>query len=254
MTTQHEVNQQQYQDKSEAYLNSIVHAQGIEFEKIREVLQQQSFKRVLDLGCGGGHVTYHIAPDVEQVIAYDLTAEMVNLVLQQASQRNLNNVIGQQGPAEKLPFDDQSICCVVSRYSAHHWQNVPQAMSEIFRVLKPKGSVIFIDILGNQQPVLDTFLQSIEIIRDPSHVRDYSLAEWMTFAERAGFKIDQIEKQNLKLNFQSWVERMQTPAEAVATLRYLQQKASDVVKNYYQIQPDGSFQSEVMYLVLTKPE
>lgn len=47
---------------------------------------------------------------------------------------------------------------------------------------------------------------------------------------------------------------MQTPAEAVATLRYLQQKASDVVKNYYQIQPDGSFQSEVMYLVLTKPE
>ena len=126
--------------------------------------------------------------------------------------------------------------------------------SEIYRVLKPRGKVIFVDILGNQQPVLDTFLQSIEIIRDPSHVRDYSLAEWMTFAERAGFKIEQMQKQSLQLNFASWAERMQTPAEAVATLRYLQQKASDVVKNYYQIQPDGSFQSEVMYLVLTKPE
>ena len=254
MTTQHEVNQQQYQDKAKAYLNSSVHAQGAEFDQIREVLQQQAFQRVLDLGCGAGHVTYQIAPDVEQLIAYDLTAEMVQLVVEQAKARGLNNVTGQQGAAELLDFADQSICAVVSRYSAHHWQNVSQAMSEIYRVLKPRGKVIFVDILGNQQPVLDTFLQSIEIIRDPSHVRDYSLAEWMTFAERAGFKIEQMQKQSLQLNFTSWVERMQTPAEAVATLRYLQQKASDVVKNYYQIQPDGSFQSEVMYLVLTKPE
>ncbi|MCU4414706.1 class I SAM-dependent methyltransferase [Acinetobacter sp. WU_MDCI_Axc73] len=254
MTTQHQVNQKQYQDKAKAYLNSTVHAQGAEFDKIREVLQRQPLNCVLDLGCGGGHVTYHIAPDVEQVIAYDLTAEMVQLVVEQAKERGLNNVMGQQGAAEQLDFADQSISAVVSRYSAHHWQNVSQAMNEIYRVLKPRGKVIFVDILGNQQPVLDTFLQSMEIIRDPSHVRDYSLAEWMTFAERAGFKIEQIEKQSLQLNFASWVERMQTPAEAVATLRYLQQKASDVVKNYFQIQLDGSFQSEVMYLVLTKPE
>jgi cyclopropane fatty-acyl-phospholipid synthase-like methyltransferase len=54
MTTQHEVNQQQYQDKAKAYLNSSVHAQGAEFDQIREVLQQQAFQRVLDLGCGAG--------------------------------------------------------------------------------------------------------------------------------------------------------------------------------------------------------
>lgn len=254
MTTQHQVNQQQYQDKSKAYLTSQVHAQGIEFEKIRKTLAQQPFKRVLDLGCGGGHVTYHIAPYIEHVIAYDLTPEMVQLVVEQAWERGLNHVVGQQGAAENLAFADQSICAVVSRYSAHHWQNVPQAMNEIYRVLKPRGQVILIDILGNQQPVLDTFLQSIEMIRDPSHVRDYSLAEWMNFAESAGFKIEQVEKQSLKLDFKSWVERMNTPPEAVATLRYLQQKASDMVKNYYHIQPDGSFQSEVLYLVLTKPE
>ncbi|WP_130804611.1 class I SAM-dependent methyltransferase [Acinetobacter ihumii] len=254
MTTQHEVNQQQYQDKAKAYLKSAVHAQGVEFGKIGEMLKRQSFKRVLDLGCGGGHVTYHIAPDVGQVIAYDLTAQMVQLVLEQAKERGLNNVMGQQGAAEQLDFADQSLCAVVSRYSAHHWQNVSQAMHEIYRVLKPRGKVIFVDILGNQQPILDTFLQSMEVIRDPSHVRNYSLAEWMTFAERAGFKIEQMDKQTLQLDFSSWVERMQTPAEAVATLRYLQQKASDEVKNYYQIQSDGSFQSEVMYLVLTKPE
>lgn len=254
MTTQYEVNQQQYHDKSKAYLNSKVHAQGAEFEKICRILEQQPFKHVLDLGCGGGHVTYHIAPYAEQIIAYDLTAEMVQLVVEQAQERGLNNVTGQQGAAENLPFEDQSLCAVVSRYSAHHWQSVPQAMNEIYRVLKPRGKVIFIDILGNQQPILDTFLQSIEMIRDPSHVRDYSLAEWMNFAESAGFKIEQVEKQSLKLDFKSWVERMQTPKDAIATLRFLQQKAADMVKKYYQIQSDGSFQSEVLYLVLTKPD
>jgi len=39
MTTQHEVNQQQYQDKAKAYLNSSVHAQGAEFDKIRIILR-----------------------------------------------------------------------------------------------------------------------------------------------------------------------------------------------------------------------
>lgn len=252
MTTQHEINQKQYQDKSESYLKSAVHAQGVEFEKMQGIIQKYQLKHVLDLGCGGGHVSYQIAPFAEQVTAYDLTAEMVQLVVEQAKQKNLNNVWGQQGAAEQLKFEDEYFDCVISRYSAHHWQNVRQAMSEIFRVVKPSGKVILVDILGTQQPILDTFFQSIETIRDPSHVRNYSLSEWTNFAEYAGFQIETIEKQYLDLEFKSWVERMQTPSFAIETIRYLQQKVSDQVRNYYQIQDDGSFRSEVMYLVLSK--
>lgn len=252
MTTQHEINQKQYQDKSESYLKSAVHAQGVEFEKMQGIIQKYQLKHVLDLGCGGGHVSYQIAPFAEQVTAYDLTAEMVQLVVEQAKQKKLNNIWGQQGAAEQLKFEDEYFDCVISRYSAHHWQNVRHAMSEIFRVVKPSGKVILVDILGTQQPILDTFFQSIETIRDPSHVRNYSLSEWTNFAEYAGFQIETIEKQYLDLEFKSWVERMQTPSFAIETIRYLQQKVSDQVRNYYQIQDDGSFRSEVMYLVLSK--
>ena len=252
MTTQHEINQKQYQYKSESYLKSAVHAQGLEFEKMQGIIQKYQLKHVLDLGCGGGHVSYQIAPFAKQVTAYDLTTEMVQLVVEQAKQKNLNNIWGQQGAAEQLKFEDEYFDCVISRYSAHHWQNVRQAMSEIFRVVKPSGKVILVDILGTQQPILDTFFQSIETIRDPSHVRNYSLSEWTNFAEYAGFQIETIEKQYLDLEFKSWVERMQTPSFAIETIRYLQQKVSDQVRNYYQIQDDGSFRSEVMYLVLSK--
>ncbi|WP_343579514.1 class I SAM-dependent methyltransferase [Acinetobacter sp.] len=252
MSTQHQVNQQQYQDKSQAYLTSSVHAQGIEFQKMQQLIQLHQFKTVLDLGCGGGHVSYQVAPFVEQVTAYDLTPSMVELVAQQATQKGLDNVITQQGAAESLPFADQSFDCIISRYSAHHWHNVAQAMSEIYRVVAQQGKVIMVDILGHSNPVMDTFFQTMESIRDPSHVRNYSLQEWMHFAECAGFRIECVEKQHLELEFQSWTERMQTPDYAVQTIRYLQHKASDQTRQYYQIQADGSFRSEVLYLVLSR--
>lgn len=252
MTTQQQVNQAQYQNKSEAYLNSQVHAQGIEFEKMQNLIQQHQFKRVLDLGCGGGHVTYQIAAFTEQVIAYDITPEMVNLVTTQSQQKGFDHVIGQVGAAEQLDFPVEHFDCVISRYSAHHWQSITQAIDEIYRVLRADGKVILFDIIGNSNPILDTFIQTIETIRDPSHVRNYSLAEWVKIAEQAGFKIETIEKQSLQLNFQSWVERMQTPVEGIHTIRYLQSKAADQVQQYYQIQQDGTFTSEAVYLVLSK--
>ena len=49
MTTQHQVNQQQYQDKSQAYLNSQVHAQGIEFQKMQQLIQSHQFQKVFIL-------------------------------------------------------------------------------------------------------------------------------------------------------------------------------------------------------------
>ncbi|ENX34454.1 hypothetical protein F889_01736 [Acinetobacter colistiniresistens] len=252
MNTQHQVNQQQYQNKSQAYLNSTVHAQGIEFAKMQHLIQSSQLKKVLDLGCGGGHVSYQIAAFADQVTAYDLTPSMVELVAEQAKQKGFDNITVQQGAAESLPFADQSFDCVMTRYSAHHWQNVAQAMAEIHRVLAPQGKVIIVDILGHSNPVMDTFFQTIETIRDPSHVRNYSLQEWMRFAEYAGFRIETVEKQHLDLEFTSWTARMQTPEYAIQTIRDLQKKASDQTQQYYRIQADGSFSSEVVYLVLSR--
>lgn len=254
MTSQHQVNQQQYHEKSAAYLQSAVHAQGEEFAKMREVVLNYPQAHVLDLGCGGGHVSYQMATVAEHVTAYDLCAEMVELVLQQAQQKGLQHVQGKVGAAEQLDFLDQYFDVVISRYSAHHWHHLGQAMQEIHRVLKPHGRVIFFDVIGSADPILDTFLQTIEMIRDPSHVRDYSVAEWMRLAEYHGFQIERIEKQSLALDFQTWVERMQTPAASVATIRDLQQKVSDHIRDYYQIQADGSFSTPTCYLQLSKSE
>ena len=249
---QHAVNHHQYHDKSTAYLESSVHAEGAEFAKICATLQQYQAKHVLDLGCGGGHVSYQIAPLVEQVTAYDLLSDMVATVTAEATRRGLDNISGLVGAAEELPFVDGHFDAVVSRYSAHHWHSVPQAIRQINRVLKPQGIAIVVDILGNSNPILDNVLQTLETIRDPSHVRDYAAAQWLKFAEMSGFRILSFEKQRLKLDFGSWVARMQTPDFAVQTLGYVLQQSSADFKHYYAVQADGSFSSEVMILVLQK--
>jgi len=252
MQSQHDLNQKQYHDKSEAYLNSATHAQGVEFSKMQHVCRNYTQAQLLDLGCGGGHVSYQMASAVESIIAYDLSVEMLQLVEAQAQQRGLHNIRTQVGVAEQLPFADHSFDIVISRYSAHHWQSLKKALSEVHRVLKPKGAAIFFDVLGSCDPMLDTFLQCIEMIRDPSHVRDYSLSEWLEWVEYYGFEIDVVEKQSLALDFKAWVQRMKTPAMAVETIRELQEKVSDHVRDYYQIQSDGSFTSPTMYLQMSK--
>ena len=250
--TQHAINRQQYDDKAEAYLNSQVHAEGAEFAKMRALLSEQGANNVLDLGCGGGHVSYQIAPVVKQVTAYDLSPAMVDNVIAHATTLGLTNINARVGCAEQLSFAEGQFEAIISRYSAHHWQSVPQALQEMHRVVRKDGKVIIFDILGHSHPIINNFLQTIETIRDPSHVRDYNLAEWTTMAEMAGFRIQTIEKGTLTLDFASWVKRMNTPTEAVATIRQLQQTASEMVKRYFAIQADGSFTTETLYLVLTK--
>lgn len=177
---------------------------------------------------------------------------MLDTVSKAASQRKLKNIFVQQGIAEDMPFSDQQFDVVISRYSAHHWQHVPTAMKEVNRVLKPDGIVIFVDIISSSSPIFDTFLQTIETIRDPSHVRNYSVKEWVYFIEDAGFDLVGLDKQTLSLDFDSWVKRMKTPEDQIKTLRYLQEGSSDLVKKYFKIQNDGSFESHVGYFVFKK--
>ncbi|EBV3304468.1 SAM-dependent methyltransferase, partial [Salmonella enterica subsp. enterica serovar Enteritidis] len=59
-STQHtDVVQRQFGEQASAYLSSAVHAQGSEFALLQAELAGQAHARVLDLGCGAGHVSFH---------------------------------------------------------------------------------------------------------------------------------------------------------------------------------------------------
>jgi SAM-dependent methyltransferase len=142
---------------------------------------------------------------------------------------------------ENLPFEDATFDIVTSRLSTHHWPTPRRALSEIARVLKPGGRFILSDTIASEEPTFDTFLQALEVLRDPSHVRDHSESQWKAFFEEAGFDVQVAAHWPIQLNFEDWVKRMATPELNVAMLRRMYDTASEDVRGAFDIQPDYRF-------------
>jgi SAM-dependent methyltransferase len=174
--------------------------------------------------------------------------ELLATVATAAIDRGLGNIRTKQGAAESLPFDDGSFDWVISRLSAHHWHDVPQALAQVRRVLKPGGHALFIDIAGTDHPLLDTHLQAVEVLRDGSHIRDYRADEWLAFFERAGFVAKVRERWRMPIDFDAWVTRMRTPPLRVSAIRSLWENAPDEVRQYFAVQADGSFELDALMI------
>lgn len=238
----------QFGARAAAYLGSAVHAQGADLQALADLVRGKGEARVLDLGCGAGHVSFHVAPEVGEVVAYDLSPEMLEVVAHSASERGLGNIKTRQGIAESLPFAEGSFDYVFSRYSAHHWHDLDAGLREVARVLKRGGTVAIIDSLSPGIPVLDTYLQAVEVLRDPSHVRSYSRTEWDAALTRAGLTPGASDHFRLRMKFAVWTERMRTPKVQSDAIRALQRAMSETVARYFDIDAEGSFDLDIAFI------
>ncbi len=232
----------QFDPKAQAYLTSAVHAAGPDLEEAtQQVLQLAQRGSMLDVGCGAGHLSFALAPCFEHVLATDLSPSMIETVRAAAAQRALPQIEVQQASAEALPFPDGHFDLVCSRYSAHHWHDLPAALKEMRRVTRPEGKLLMIDLMGDESPLVDTHLQAIELLRDPSHVRDHSPSQWRNLLRSAGFELQHEAFWPTRMEFSSWVERMRTPQVGVAAIRALLAGASREVRAGLAVEDDGSF-------------
>jgi SAM-dependent methyltransferase len=169
-------------------------------------------------------------------------------VRETAAQRGLDAIETELAPAERLPFDDGAFDLVVTRFSAHHWRSLEAGLAEAHRIARPGAPAVFIDAIAPGRPLFDTHLQAVELLRDASHVRDYTMGEWAAAVERAGFDVNAVSRRRLRMDFASWVERMRTPKAHVEAVRALQTQAAAEVRDHFAIEPDGSFMLDVMTL------
>jgi ubiquinone/menaquinone biosynthesis C-methylase UbiE len=243
MRTHSQAVQDQFDPQARAYLSSAVHAAGPDLHAARERVARslRADGAVLDVGTGAGHLSFTLAPLAGRVVALDPSAGMLATVRGAAAERGLTQIETCAATAAALPFAPASFDLVCSRYSAHHWFDIPRALSEMRRVVRPDGFILVIDLLADDHPLVDTHLQSIELLRDTSHVRDRSVTEWNSLLTHSGFTAIESDTWSTRLEFGPWVQRMRTPETLVSAIRILQTGAPAEVQRALNIEADGSF-------------
>ncbi len=99
------------------------------------LLEPDAEQRLLDVGGGTGRVAHSLTEYMGQVCVVDVSAGM----LAQARDKGL---CACRGGAERLPFSDGALDRVLVVDAFHHFQDWPQAASELLRVLRPGGRIV----------------------------------------------------------------------------------------------------------------
>ncbi|MEZ4582702.1 MAG: hypothetical protein R3A10_13880 [Caldilineaceae bacterium] len=92
-------------------------------------------------------------------------------------------------------------------------------------MLKRRGQFILADIVSLDAFTVDTYIQAIELLRDPSHVRDHTVAQWLSMLEQR--RLQQRAGLRMAGAADCPAERMATPPAPVAMIRTLMDGAPD---------------------------
>jgi ubiquinone/menaquinone biosynthesis C-methylase UbiE len=159
---------------------------------------------ILDLACGPGIVTAALAHRAREVVAFDLTPEMLDKAQQRCGQAGLENVRFQQGQAERLPFAPASFDAVVTRLSIHHFADPAIVLAEMVRVVRPQGTIVIADVLSSDDAQEAELHNALEILRDPSHVRMVSRQQMLSLLHSSGLTIVSEATWDVPREFDEW--------------------------------------------------
>lgn len=127
---------------------------------LRKVGVDLQVKTVIDLGCGTGYFTPHLQKKFPQasVIGVDLAEGMLAV----AKARNSEKVSFACGDAEHLPFATESVDVIFSSLALQWCQNLEALFSELNRVLKPNGQLVFSTLGPNTLHELKSAWQKVD--------------------------------------------------------------------------------------------
>jgi ubiquinone/menaquinone biosynthesis C-methylase UbiE len=246
----------QYSRQAHLYAKSRPHALGDTLQLMASWAEGRGTERVLDVATGCGFCAFAVAPSVAKVIGLDLTPSMLKEASRLAEERGLRNVEFREGDAEALPFPDSYFDIVSCRISAHHFSSPMSFLSESWRVLTSGGSLLLVDTSSPDETVA-CWHNDVERMRDPSHVRNLTPAQWRDLVQRAGLSIVEFSAEHrTHLEFSDWVKTSGCSPDTISTLLQRFEQAPLEVKRTFGIQANGAeilFSWPVTALKAVKP-
>jgi SAM-dependent methyltransferase len=172
-----------WNERAAAYVESDAHRGGADLDRL--AAWAAGAGTALDVATGGGHVARRLREQGVQVVTLDPSPGMSPDVISRA---------------EDLPFADGSFDVVACRTAAHHFDDPAAAVAEMARVSRDRVLVVDTEFMGED-------VERAEALRDPSHVRNYTEAEWRGFVESAGLRVAEIEHFEHSFDLEAWLAR-----------------------------------------------
>lgn len=168
-----------------------------------------SNSRVLDLNTGTGVVARAVASrGAKEVVGTDISRHL--LAFAQAQPSKVEYI---RAKSQELPLPDNSFDVVVSRLAFNHIAEVDAVVREITRVLKPGGYVAIVERVfpAELDPArFEQRLNSLENIRDPSHIRFLSVAEISSLLSNSGVAVKETATTEVTETLSAYLNQTQT--------------------------------------------
>jgi ubiquinone/menaquinone biosynthesis C-methylase UbiE len=234
------LSQERFARFADQYVSSQSHAKGDDLDRLVEISDPQAGWLVLDIATGGGHTALKFAPYVRQVIATDITPEMLSRAKKYILDQGVTNVAFGPADAENLPFEDCAFDLVTCRIAPHHFPDCARFVQEGSRVLKPGGLLLVQDHVLPEDVLSARYIDQFERLRDPSHNRAFSRAEWQQMFDASGLDVRHVQEITKRHQLFPWAERQQCSAETIEQLIRLLVEAPPKVAEWLQSRDLGT--------------
>ncbi len=115
-------------------------------EIVKKINNERDLGEVIEFGCGTGYFTKAIAKNAKQIIATDVSYNMLKMTKRQL--KDYKNIDFQIANCKKTDFPDGKFDTVLMVNLLHVIKNPQQALDESYRILKNKGLLITADLTG----------------------------------------------------------------------------------------------------------
>ena len=211
------------------YAKSESHAHGSDLVRLIEVLGPRPSEVALDLATGTGFTAMELSSKVKQVIATDITQEMLAEAQKLARERGIRNIRFEKADACDLPYENSCFDLVTSRRAPHHFRDVSKFLREARRVMRPGGRLGIADMTPLEG--CEDFFNAIERLRDATHVRALSSAEWKSHIRDANLQVISETTVSEPITFDRWLSPVRTGGTEEVAIRKEWDKAPQNVRD-----------------------
>ncbi len=153
---------------------------------------------IADLGAGEGTLSLLMAPGAKRVIAVDNSQKMVEYASGLAQKSGIENLDYRLGDLEALPIENGEVDLVLMHQTLHHALHPKKAIEEAFRILKPGGNLVILDLLKHDFEAARELYADIWL--------GFSQVELLSMLREAGFESESasiVDREDVAPNFQT---------------------------------------------------